>query len=359
MFSGGGTGGHVFPAIAVAERVREMEPEANILFLGTKNKIEAKVIPASGFSFKSIWITGFSRKSIKENLLFPIKLIVSTLQSIAISMKFKPQVIVATGGYVSGPAVLGARVMGAKVILIEPNSYPGITTRLLEKYAIEIHLMFEDARQYLRGKEKLFITGNPVRTMLKLDDNFTAREKFGLTKAKKVVFVLGGSLGAIKLNKAISNSIAKLAEEGIGLIWQTGSSSYEEFKKFNSDMVKVLPFIDKMNDAYSASDLVISRAGATTIAELSYIGKPAILVPFPFAAENHQLKNAMSMVKEGAGVLLEENELEEKLILEVIALLNSEERLNKLAENLNRIGGKDAAKKIAGRVVDVCNNRII
>ncbi len=359
MFTGGGTGGHIFPAIAVAERVRELVPEVDILFLGTKNKIESKVVPDAGFKFKSIWISGFARKSIKENLLFPLKLVVSILQSIKISMKFKPQAIVATGGYVSGPSVIGAHIMGAKVFLIEPNSYPGITTRLLEKKASEIHIAFKDAASYLRMKEKIFVTGNPVRKSLTSVSKEEARKSMGIEETKKVLFVVGGSLGAKAINNAIATSLEKFSAAGITILWQTGASSYEEYKKYNSSVVKVLPFIDDINKVYAAADLVVARAGATTIAELVYLRKPAILVPFPFAAENHQFKNAKSLSDEGAAVLLEEKEILAKLGDGIISLISDDDRLQKIRENQERIGGTDAAKEIAGRVVKACRSGII
>ncbi len=354
LLAGGGTGGHVFPAIAVAERIRDAEPDAEILFIGTGGKIEASAVPAAGFDFKSIWISGFSRKSIKENLLFPLKLFVSVFQSIGICMKFKPQVIVATGGYVSGPAVIGARVMGAKVLLIEPNSYPGITTRLLEKKAEEIHLMFKDAIEYLRVKEKTFITGDPVRKSLSETDPQEARKALGIGAGDKVLFVVGGSLGAKAINSAVAESLPEFEKEGITLLWQTGKSTYDEFKQFGSERVKVLPFIDNMNEVYAASDLVIARAGATTIAELAYLNKPSVLVPFPLAAENHQFKNARSMVDAGAALMVEEKNLKSELVQSVVTLLNDDEKRGEMVKNLEKLGGKDAARVIAGRVISAC-----
>jgi len=359
MFTGGGTGGHIFPAIAVAERVRDMVPDCDILFLGTKDKIEGKVVPAAGFKFKSIWISGFARKSIKENLLFPVKLVVSIIQSIVIAMKFKPQAIVATGGYVSGPSVKRAHIMGAKVFLIEPNSYPGITTRFLEKKATEIHLMFKDAASFLRMKERIFVTGNPVRKSLTAVSREQSRKKLGIGLDRKVLLVMGGSLGAKAINNTVAASLQKLKEAGIFLLWQTGASSFEEYRKYESDDVMVLSFIDDVNEVYAAADLVTARAGATTIAELIYLRKPAILVPFPYAAENHQYKNARSMSNEGAAVLIEEKEISLRLADEIANLISATGRLEEIKKNQERIGGIDAAKEIAGRVVNACRSGII
>lgn len=354
LLAGGGTGGHVFPAIAVAERIRDAENDAEILFIGTKGKIEATAVPAAGFKFKSIWISGFSRKSMKENLLFPVKLIVSIFQSIGICMKFKPQVIVATGGYVSGPAVIGARVMGAKVVLIEPNSYPGITTRLLERKADEIHLMFKDAIEFLRVKENIFVTGDPVRKSLAEADRAEARKSLGIGSEDKVLFVVGGSLGAKAINGAVAGALPEFEKEGITLLWQTGKTTYDGFKQHASDRVRIYPFIDNMNDVYAASDLVLARAGATTIAELAYLNKPSVLVPFPMAAENHQFRNARSMVEAGAALLVEEKNLKNELVQSVATLLNDGEKRGEMIRNLEKLGGKDAAGVIAGRVVNAC-----
>lgn len=354
LFAGGGTGGHVFPAIAVAERIRDAEPEAEILFTGTKGKIEATAVPAAGFKFRSIWISGFSRGSMKENILFPLKLIVSTLQAIAICMKFKPKVIVATGGYVSGPSVIGARIMGAKVLLIEPNSYPGITTRLLETRAEEIHLMFKDAVEYLRVKDRTFITGDPVRKSLAETDPAKARKTLGIGADERVLFVVGGSLGAKAINSAIAGLLEVLEKEGVTVIWQTGKSTYQSFKKFGSDRVKIFPFIENMNDAYSAADVVLARAGATTLAELAFLNKPSVLVPLPQAAENHQFKNARSMVDAGAALLVEERNIETDLLPSLTGLLNNTEAREEMINKLKNLGGKDAAEVIARRVLNAC-----
>lgn len=354
LLAGGGTGGHVFPAIAVAERIRDAEPDSEILFTGTKGKIEATAVPAAGFEFKSLWISGFSRGSMKENILFPLKLIVSTFQAIAICMKFKPKVIVATGGYVSGPSVIGARVMGAKVLLIEPNSYPGITTRLLETRAEEIHLMFKDAVEYLRVKDRIFITGDPVRKSLAETDRSEARRSLGIGDDEKVLFVVGGSLGARGVNNAVAEALDQLAEAGISIIWQTGKGTYGDYKSYGSGKVKVYPFIDNMNEVYAAADLVLARAGATTIAELAYLNKPSILVPLPNAAENHQFRNAKSMVDAGAAVMVEEKNLKSELVPAVTSLLNDGEKREKMINSLKELGGKDAAEKIARRVLNAC-----
>ncbi len=347
LFAGGGTGGHLFPAIAVAEQIKELKPEADILFIGTKNKIEGKVVPKLGFKFKSIWIKGFSRRISLDNLLFPLKLFVSVIQSLIINISYKPKVAIGSGGYVAGPAVWAASVMGAKIILLEQNSYPGVTTRLLERFADEIHLSFEASKKFLRKEKIHHITGNPVRKnlgrMLKSD----ALKKFGLSAEKKTLLVLGGSLGAKTINEAMSANTKIVDDDNFQVIWQTGKNYYEGYKNLNSENIKVYDFIEDMNSAYSACDLILARAGATTIAELLNLGIPAILVPSPNVAENHQYYNAKSLADKNAAILIEENNLKQEFISCVSDILGSTEKINSLKNNALSLAKPDAAKLIA------------
>lgn len=351
MFAGGGTGGHLFPAIAVAEKIREMIPESEILFIGTKNKIESKVVPSLGFMFKTIWIKGFTRKKISENILFPIKVIVSIIQSIIISIKFKPSVAIGSGGYVSGPAIFGASILGAKILLLEQNSYPGITTRLLEKYADEVHLNFEDSKKYLRINDKLFVTGNPVRNSLLISDKNNALDYFNLKQNKKTLLILGGSLGAASININIASILPKLIENDIQIIWQTGKIYFEKFKSLKNDNVWIGEFIDRMDLAFSAVDLTVSRAGATTISEISLLGIPSILIPSPNVAENHQFFNAQSLVKENAALLIEEKDINNKILPLIIDTINNKEKLEELSSKVKIFSKPEAAKIIAERAI--------
>jgi len=347
LFAGGGTGGHLFPAIAVAEQIKKMKPEAEILFVGTKDKIEGKTIPKLGYGFKSIWVKGFSRKFTLENILFPLRLFVSALQSLIINIRFKPSVTIGSGGYVAGPAVWGASVLGAKIILLEQNSYPGITTRLLEKHADEIHLSFSNSKKYLKKKNILLTTGNPVRKDLGTIDRIEAQTSFGFSAEKKTLLILGGSLGAKSINKAAGNLVNKLSDEGLQVIWQTGKNYYEDYKHFNSKSIKVFDFIEDMNYAYSISDLILARAGATTIAEILVLGIPSILVPSPNVAENHQFYNAKSLSDEGAAILIEDKEIDLRMYDEVTSTINSNEKLTELTKNALLLAKPDAAKVIA------------
>ena len=351
LFAGGGTGGHLFPAVAVAEKIKMMIPEAEILFIGTKSKIEGAIVPQLGFKFQSIWIKGFSRKINLENLLFPLKLFISIIQSILINVKFKPKVAIGSGGYVSGPAIIGSSLTGAKIILLEQNSYPGITTKLLEKYAQEVHISFEDSKKYFRNIKKLLLTGNPIRTGLALTKKDDALNEFGLLPFNKTLLVIGGSLGAASMNEAVAESIKKFNEKGIQLIWQTGNGYFDKYKNLASDFVKILPFISKMNLAYSACDLLLARAGATTIAELLALGIPSILVPSPNVAENHQYFNAESLANNNAAILLEDKNMKSELADKIIFTIMNEEKIKQLRQNALALAKPDAAEIIAGNAI--------
>lgn len=351
LIAGGGTGGHLFPAIAVAEKIKEMKPETEILFVGTKSKIEGKVVPELGYKFKSIWIKGFSRKFNFENILFPVNLFISLIQSIIINMRFMPRVAIGTGGYVSGPAIWGSSVLGAKIILLEQNSFPGITTRLLERYANEVHISFKDSEKYLRRKDKLHLTGNPVRKNLGTEEKERALVQFGLSPGKKTLLVIGGSLGAASINKAMAANVKRLEENGIQIIWQTGKNYFREYENLNSSDIKVLEFIDDMNAAYSVCDLFLARAGATTIAEVLALGIPSILVPSPNVAENHQYHNAKSLEEKNAAILILDEKLGDELYETVFETINTENKLIELKLNSRSLAKPDAAATIAARAI--------
>jgi UDP-N-acetylglucosamine--N-acetylmuramyl-(pentapeptide) pyrophosphoryl-undecaprenol N-acetylglucosamine transferase len=347
LFAGGGTGGHLYPAVAVANEIKRIKPESEILFVGTKSRIEGRVIPKLGYKFQSIWIKGFSRKFNLANLLFPIKLFVSIIQSVVISFKFRPKVAIGSGGYVAGPAILGASVMGAKIILMESNSYPGITTRLLEKYADEVHITFEDSKKYLRKPDRAKLTGNPVRSELGQISKIEALKYFGLDENKITVLVIGGSLGAQSINNSIANCLKDLDENNLQVIWQTGKNYYDNYKKIIFNSVKILDFIEDMNKAYSACDLLVARAGATTIAELSFLGIPSILIPSPHVAENHQYYNAKSLADNGAAVLIKDSEIQENLKNKILEVATDKNLRHSLSENAKKNAKPNAAKDIA------------
>ena len=351
LFAGGGTGGHLFPAVAVAEKIKSKIPDAEILFVGSKSKIEGKVVPSLGFKFRPIWIKGFSRRFSIENILFPFKVIISIMQSIAINMKFKPQVAIGSGGYVAGPAIYASSLLGAKVILLEQNSFPGVTTRLLEKYADEIHISFEDSKKYFKDVKKIYTTGTPVRESLKVLIKISALKNFNLDSSKKTLLVIGGSLGAASINEAVSNTINFFKEKDIQVIWQTGKYYYPKYKHLSSKNIIVKDFIEEMNFAYSACDLLLARSGASTIAELLTLVIPAILVPSPNVAANHQYFNAKSLADYNAAILVEDHLLKVKLNEVLSSVLFDDEKLKQLKMNAAKLSKADAAEIIADRAI--------
>jgi UDP-N-acetylglucosamine--N-acetylmuramyl-(pentapeptide) pyrophosphoryl-undecaprenol N-acetylglucosamine transferase len=347
IFAGGGTGGHLYPALAVAQQIRAMKPEADILFVGAKHKLEERVVPEYGFKFMPIWVSGFSRKLNMNNLMFPVKLFVSLLQSLKITMGYKPRVAIGSGAYVSGPVIWSASVMGAKVILLEQNSYPGITNRMLEKKAEEIHITFEESKKYFRNAEKLKLTGNPIRINLKLNSKEEAKKTMDLDPRKKVLLILGGSGGAGSINKTVAENINNLVEKDIQVIWQTGQFYFEQYKNQASKYVKVFPFISDMSMAYSACDVVLARSGATTIAEVSYLAIPVVFVPSSNVAANHQYMNAKALKTAGAAELIEDKNLNDEFLPVMNEIIFNEVRQESLKKNIVPFAKPLAAQIIA------------
>jgi UDP-N-acetylglucosamine--N-acetylmuramyl-(pentapeptide) pyrophosphoryl-undecaprenol N-acetylglucosamine transferase len=358
IFAGGGTGGHLFPAIAIAEEIKLLEPDSDILFIGNKDRIEGRVVPQYGFNFRNIRISGISRKMNLSNLLFPFKLLISVLKSIGFILKFKPDVVIGTGGYVSGPVLWSASFLGHKTVLQDHNSYPGITTRLLSSKAKQAHLAFEEAKKYFKKQDNLFLTGFPIRRSFEKIDKLEALNNFGFKADKKTIFITGGSQGAKNINDSILHIIRELNDFGIQVIWQTGSLQYNEIKKECEKYpnVVVFEFIKDMNKAFSACDFAVTRAGATTIGELMNMEVPAILIPLPTAAEDHQTKNAKALCDKKAGVLIPENELKEKLKNEIYDLTNDDRKLNEIKESLQKLQIKDSAKLIAQSIINLAKN---
>ncbi len=355
LFAGGGTGGHLYPAIAVAQKILEIQPEAEILFVGTKTKIESKVVPQKGFNFKPIWISGFSRKLNFTNLLFPIKLFVAMMQSLMICIKFKPQVAIGTGAYVSGPAIWGATFMGAKGVLLEQNSYPGITNRLLENRVQKIFLSFEKSKNYFRDKSKLDVAGNPIRIDILLRNKEEAKKQCGLNASKKNLVIIGGSLGAKSLNDVINNNLDELVNIGIQILWQTGDIYYEKYSSSDNENVKIVRYLDDIAKAYSAADLIIARAGATTIAEVAHLGLPVIFVPSPNVAENHQYKNAEVLKNANAAELIEDGNFGVTIIEKVKSLIFDNRKLEELSFNIKKFDKPNAVDQIANEIIKMAS----
>jgi len=363
IISGGGTGGHIFPAIAVAQELKRNNKDIEILFVGAEGKMEMEKVPKAGFDIKGLWISGLQRKLTMKNLLFPVKLLSSLIKANAIVNKFKPDIVVSFGGYASGPVAQIANWKGIPLVLQEQNSFPGITNKLLASKAQKICVAYKGMEKYFE-KEKIVFTGNPVRqdiSEMDKDINSRAIEHFDLVQNKKTVLVFGGSLGARSLNEAVRQNFEKiLGDKDVQLIWQVGKLYYDDYaipELVDNPNVKILPFIDRMDLAYAAADLVVSRAGALTISELSLVAKAVILVPSPNVAEDHQTKNAMSLFDQNAAMLIKDVDVKEKLGDKVVELLNDEELMKKLQENIKKLGKPNAAKEIRATIENVINNK--
>jgi len=361
LLAAGGTGGHVYPAIAIADAVRKIDDRAKILFVGTRDRMEWEAVPKSGYDIKSVWISGFHRRLTPQNLLFPIKLLTSIIQSFSIIKNFKPDVMVACGGFAAGPIGWVAAKFKVPIVIQEQNSYPGVTNRLLAKHAVTIFTAFEDAENYL-PKEKITLSGNPVRGQLKQSDSSDARKTFGFHSNAPVLLILGGSGGALALNNIMQKELGHLHNEaGLQIIWQCGKRYYSNLKeRIDTDSypnLRLTDFINDMPAAYGAADLVVTRAGAGTCSELMLLGQPAVLVPSPNVAGDHQAKNAKSMVETGAAEQLEESDIEEKFSEIVTALINNQERLQKMNMAMKSLAKPEAANTIAKEIFTIAQKK--
>ncbi|WP_083750284.1 undecaprenyldiphospho-muramoylpentapeptide beta-N-acetylglucosaminyltransferase [Rhodohalobacter halophilus] len=357
LLAAGGTGGHVYPAIAIADAVRMIQQQADILFVGTRDRMEWQAVPKSGYDIKSVWISGFHRRLTPQNLLFPFKLLTSIIQSYSIIRSFKPDIMVACGGFAAGPVGWVAAKLGVPIVLQEQNSYPGVTNRLLAKHAVTIFTAFEGAKQYLPA-DKIKLSGNPVRGELTTSDRQDALTSFDFDESAPVLLILGGSGGALALNNIMKEKLDELHDgAGLQIIWQCGKRYFSDLKKeIDSDdypNLRLMEYIDDMPAAYGAADLVVTRAGAGTCSELMILGQPAILVPSPNVAGDHQAKNAASMVEAGAAVLLPEIELEKRFTTEVTALINDSGQLKKMSDAMISLAKPHAANTIAEEIFNI------
>lgn len=353
LISGGGTGGHIFPAIAIANEMVRRNPEVNILFVGAKDKMEMQKVPAAGYKIEGLWISGFQRAFTLKNVLFPVKLIHSYIKAMQIVRRFKPHVAIGTGGFASGPALNAAARWGAATIIQEQNSYPGVTNKILAKRARKVCVAYEGMEKYFPAI-KIVKTGNPVRKNI-FENKITrqeASEKYFAKPADKILLVVGGSLGARTFNNVVKKNLHRLNAEGIQVIWQTGEPMFAECKihAANNPNVFVTDFISDMAYAYAAADVIISRAGAIAISELCLAGKPVILVPFPFAAEDHQTKNAMALVNKNAAIHIADADAPTHLTETVIALFNNADNRKKLTDAIKPLGIADATDKIVDEI---------
>ncbi len=349
IFAGGGTGGHLYPALAVAEEVRALQPTANIVFVGTKDRIEARIVPKHGYPLHTIWAAGLRRAMSFKNLLVPLKMAVSLMQSLTLIGRLKPDAVLGTGGYVSGPVLLGALMKSVPVVIHESNSLPGRTTRLLASKAQKVFCGFEDTARRLKRKDNARVIGTPTRSGLPAANRDEACHAFGLDKKKTTVLVIGGSQGTRSLNDVILSMAGVLRDSQTQLIWQTGPGQYEEIRLALGDkkMGWIGPFIENIGHAYAAADIVLCRAGASTLAEVTRIGKPAILVPYPFAADDHQTHNAQSLVDAGAALMIRDRDLSHRLEESLASLLRNKELRASMTAASRRLGRPEAGKIVA------------
>jgi UDP-N-acetylglucosamine--N-acetylmuramyl-(pentapeptide) pyrophosphoryl-undecaprenol N-acetylglucosamine transferase len=353
IIAGGGTGGHVFPAIAIANAIKEKVFNAQILFVGATGRMEMQKVPAAGFHIIGLNISGLQRRLTWKNLQVPFKLCDSMVRSKNIVKRFRPHVVIGVGGYASGPLVRAASQLGVPTVIQEQNSYAGITNKLLAKKADKICVAYEGMDRFF-PKEKIFLTGNPVRHSILSANEKRAEglEYFGLSGEKKVVLIVGGSLGALSINEAVSNHLDYLLNKGLQIIWQTGKNYFEKASLQVAGLgrtgVSVQPFIDRMDLAFGASDIVVSRAGAIAISEICALQKASVLVPSPNVAEDHQTKNALALVNMQAAVLLPDSKVRQELGEEITNLVEDEDSIHKLKQNIARLYYRDSAKNIAG-----------
>jgi UDP-N-acetylglucosamine--N-acetylmuramyl-(pentapeptide) pyrophosphoryl-undecaprenol N-acetylglucosamine transferase len=356
MISGGGTGGHIYPAIAIAKAIEDkLEGRVEFLFIGANGKMEMDKIPREGYRIEGLTISGLQRKLTIANLWLPFKIIGSLLKVNRLIKRFKPKLVLGVGGYASGPTLFVAARKGIPTAIQEQNSLPGITNRLLGKYVDKICVAYEETDNYF-PKEKIVYTGNPVRgTIANIDaTKEEACRHFGLNPHKKVLLIIGGSLGARTMNQSIAQGLQELEDADIQVLWQCGKiyqeGAQEKGGQF-SGQIQVEPFITRMDLAYAAADVIISRAGAIAISELSLVGKPAILVPSPNVAEDHQRMNARSLVDQGAAVMITDDEAREKLVQEARDLLANDKRQQELIDNMAKLKKPNAASLIADEML--------
>lgn len=352
ILSGGGTGGHIYPAIAIADALKEKYPQAEFLFVGSQDRMEMEKVPKAGYKIEGLWIAGIQRKLTWSNLMFPFKLISSLFKSAKIIRRFKPDAVIGTGGFASGPLLEMATRYKVPALIQEQNSFAGITNKLLAKKVQKICVAYDGMQQFF-PQGKIVKTGNPVRQdLLLIDQNREAGlAKYGLKPQKKTLLILGGSLGARAINKLIDRELQFILDQNVQVIWQSGQLYFEEYKKQNkTEDVQVLPYIDTMNLAYAAADIIISRAGAGSVSELALVGKPVIFIPSPNVAEDHQTKNAEAIVEKDAAILLKENELENRFEETFKQLIEDEERQAVLGTNFKKIALPQATQQIVNEV---------
>lgn len=355
ILSGGGTGGHIFPALAIANEIKERNPDAEILFVGALGRMEMEKIPAAGYKIVGLPVMGFPRRPSLKMITFFARLFKSTLMARSIIKKFNPQIAIGVGGFASGPLLRAAAKKKIPTLIQEQNSYAGITNKLLSKKVKSICVAYDKMDRFF-PEEKIILTGNPVRANLIQDLQKTkeALNYFGLNDNEKTILIVGGSLGARSINNAILENTKEIGNSGVKIIWQTGAIYFDqiqnELKENKPDNIQVHKFITRMDLAYSVADVVISRAGAGTISELCLVGKPCILVPSPNVSEDHQTKNATALVEKNAAILVGDKVINNLLFSTAFELINNDEKCKTLSENIKTLAKPDATKTIVDEV---------
>lgn len=359
LLSGGGTGGHIFPAIAIADEIKKRFPDAEFLFIGANGKMEMEKVPQAGYKIEGIDIAGIDRGNLLSNLGLPFKIIKSLHRSKAIIKDFKPDVAIGTGGFASGPALYEATKQGVPVFIQEQNAHAGVTNKILSKAAKAIFTAYPKVAGF--PAEKIKFLGNPIRSTIisGMQETAQAKQKMGLNKDKLTILSVGGSLGSRTLNNAWKSHLKQIADKDYQLIWQTGKLDYkdiiEETKNINTRNIQIREFIKDMELAYSAADIIVSRAGAIAISELAVAQKPVLLVPFPFAAEDHQTKNAMNLVEKNAARMVKDSEMQEKFWNTLTEICENENVRKDMSDNLKYFAKPDAAKEIVDEIFKVIN----
>ncbi|HQB28009.1 MAG TPA: undecaprenyldiphospho-muramoylpentapeptide beta-N-acetylglucosaminyltransferase [Paludibacter sp.] len=362
IISGGGTGGHIFPAISIANALKATYPDADILFVGAENRMEMERVPAAGYPIKGLPVSGFDRKNLLKNIKVLLDLARSMVKAKQIIRTFKPDVAIGVGGYASAPVLRAASAFGIPTLIQEQNSYAGIANKLLAKKASCICVAYDDMERFF-PKDKIVKTGNPVR-----QDLFAIAPKdpkayayFGLEPDKKTILIVGGSLGARTINRSVIAHLESLVASKAQVIWQTGKYYIEEAeqaaKAFKTRNLVVTAFVSRMDYAYAVADVVVSRAGASSISELCLLAKPAVLVPSPNVAEDHQTKNAMALVKKDAAILIKDGEAIEKMIPETLRLLSDEKKMAALSKNILKLAEKKSAERIVQEVSNLLSKK--
>jgi len=357
ILSGGGTGGHIYPAIAIANELKRRHPNAEFLFVGAKDRMEMEKVPQAGFKIEGLWISGLQRKLTLKNLMFPFKLISSLIKAGGIVSKFKPDVVIGTGGFASGPLLRVASGRKIPCVLQEQNSYAGITNKLLKNRVKTICVAYDGMEKFF-PLDKIVKTGNPVRSDLinSTSDRNEALDFFKLNKNQKTLLVLGGSLGARRINHLIEQKLPFFEALNVQVIWQCGKLYAQEYEKYNSDDVKVHAFLNKMHLAYAAADIIVSRAGASSVSELCIVGKPTIFIPSPNVAEDHQTKNALALTNEDAAIMIKEKDLDREFESEFSKILEDNKTQEKLKTNISALAMPNATTDIVDEIEKLLKN---